>query len=86
MTIEQAHSVWERFTRLVANDLRLLPVDPTDFHRAATLTLDATSSLRAGDALHLACAMKAGAKSIATLDEVLGRNALSLKIKPLTFG
>jgi predicted nucleic acid-binding protein len=81
----QAESAWDRFGRLVANDLRLLPLDPTHFHRAAALTLDAGTSLRAGDALHLACADQAGAKSIATLDDVLGRNAQRLKIKPLAF-
>jgi len=39
--------------------------------------------LRAGDALHLACAEAAGAKHIATLDDVLARNAQRLKIKPV---
>ena len=38
-------------------------------------------SLRAGDALHLACAEAAGAKRMATLDDVLSRNAKRLKIK-----
>ena len=47
------------------------------------MTLDAESGLRAGDVLHLACAVQAGATSIATLDEVLGRNARRLKIKPV---
>src|SRR5262245_33639588 len=27
----QAQQAWDRFQRLVANDLRLLPVEPTDF-------------------------------------------------------
>jgi predicted nucleic acid-binding protein len=47
------------------------------------LVLDATSALRAGDALHLACAEAAGAKHMATLDDVLSRNAQRLKIKPV---
>ena len=85
MDLAQARAAWERFGRLAANDLRLLPLGPADYHRAATLTLDAAHSLRAGDALHLACAIRAGAKSIATLDEVLGRNARRLKIKPVLF-
>ena len=85
MNTAQARSAWERFGSLVASDLRLLPVDPLNFHRAATLTLEPSSSLRAGDALHLACAMHAGAKSLATLDEVLARNALRFKIKRLAF-
>ena len=86
MDTAQAHAAWDRFGRLVANDVRLLPVDPADFHRAATLVLEVASSLRAGDALHLACALQAGARGIATLDQVLGRNALRLKMKPVEFG
>jgi predicted nucleic acid-binding protein len=45
--------------------------------------LDAANALRAGDALHLACAEAAGANQMATLDDVLSRNALRLKIKPV---
>ncbi|KQV49246.1 twitching motility protein PilT [Pelomonas sp. Root1217] len=78
---QQAHGAWARFERMVAADLRLLPVEPANFHRAAELVLDAASALRAGDALHLACAEASGAKQIATLDDVLSRNALRLKIK-----
>lgn len=82
----QAGTAWELFERLVANDLRLLPVDPILFHRAAKLVQDPASSLRAGDALHLACAERIGAKSMATLDEVLARNALKMRILPVEFG
>ncbi len=78
---QQAQGAWERFERMVAADLRLLPVEPANFHRAAELVLDAASALRAGDALHLACAEAAGAKLMATLDDVLSRNARHLKIK-----
>jgi len=78
---QQAHGAWTRFERMVAADLRLLPVESAHFHRAAELVLDAASALRAGDALHLACAEAAGAKHMATLDDVLARNAQRLKIK-----
>lgn len=80
---QQARDAWARFERMVAADLRLLPVAPAHFHRAAELVLDAASALRAGDALHLACAEAAGAQHMATLDEVLSRNARRLKIKPV---
>jgi uncharacterized protein len=80
---EQARGAWARFERMVAADLRLLPVEPANFHRAAELVLDAASALRAGDALHLACAEAAGAKQMATLDDVLRRNAQRLGIKPV---
>ena len=78
---EQASAAWASFGRMVASDFRLLAVTPAHFHRAAELVLDASSGLRAGDALHLACAEAAGAKQIATLDEVLSRNARRLRIK-----
>lgn len=81
----QARQAWERFERLVSNDLKLLPVEPADFHRAAVMALDADSGLRAGDALHLACAEHAGANSMATLDELLARNAQRFKMKPVAF-
>jgi predicted nucleic acid-binding protein len=80
---QQAQGAWTRFERMVAADLRLLPVEPAHFYRAAELVLDAASAMRAGDALHLACAEAVGAKQMATLDDVLARNAQRLKIKPV---
>lgn len=44
---QQASGAWERFERMVAADLRLLPVTPAHFLRAAQLVLDAPSALRA---------------------------------------
>jgi predicted nucleic acid-binding protein len=85
LTADQAGGAWARFGRMVSADLRLLPLEPAHYHRAAELTLDAGTSLRAGDALHLACAEHVGATAIATLDDVLGRNAQKLKIKPVAF-
>lgn len=85
ITAEQGATAWQAFERLCASDLELLPVDPPTFHRAAVLTLDASTSLRAGDALHLAAALDAKAKGMATLDDVLARNAKRLKIKPVVF-
>ena len=80
---QHAQGAWVRFERMVAVDLRLLPAAPANFHRAAQLVFDATSELRAGDALHQACAQTAGAKHMASLDDVLSRNAQRLKIKPV---
>lgn len=81
----EAHEAWERFGRLVDNDLTLLSLTPLSFHRAAALALGASNALKAGDALHLACAEQGGAKTIATLDAGLARNAQRLKIKPVAF-
>lgn len=80
---DQARTAWSWFERLVANDVRLLPVETVDFHRAAMLTLDAASGIRAGDALHLACAERAGARSLVTLDAVMAKNARRVKLKPV---
>lgn len=85
LNADQAVQAWERFGRFVASDLTLLPVEPAAYHRAAVMILDAGSTLRAGDALHLACAEQAGAKNVATLDEVLARNAQRLKMKVIAF-
>jgi hypothetical protein len=82
----QAGAAWERFGRLVANDLRLLSVEPADFHRAALLALDASSGIRAGDALHLACAERAGARTLVTLDRVMAGNASRVGLRPVQPG
>jgi predicted nucleic acid-binding protein len=47
------------------------------------LTMDAAAGLRAGDALHLACAMEAKAAGMVTLDTVLAKNSRRCKVKPL---
>ena len=81
ITKADGQAAWQRFERLCANDLQLLPVEPATFHRAAVLTLDAATGLRAGDSLHLAAALDAQAKSIATLDDVLAKNAKRMKLR-----
>jgi predicted nucleic acid-binding protein len=80
VTEANALIAWQQFERLCANDLQLLPVDPATFYRAAVLTLDAQTGLRAGDALHLAKAIEVKAKSMATLDETLAKNAKRMKL------
>lgn len=85
ITESDAKAAWQRFERLCANDLQLLPVEPAIFHRAAVMTLDATTRLRAGDSLHLAAALQVRAKSMATLDDVLARKAQRLKLKLTAF-
>jgi uncharacterized protein len=84
LTAEQAHGAWMQFERICANDLQLLPVESTTFHKAALLTMDSSTGLRAGDALHLACALETKAKSMATLDTLLAQNAKLRKIKLVT--
>ena len=74
-------AAWQQFTRMCANDLLLLPLEPGTFHRAAALSLDAAFGLRAGDALHLAAALDNKAASMVTLDDVLARNCKRMKLK-----
>jgi uncharacterized protein len=80
LTAEQANTAWVQFERICANDLQLLPVDASTFHKAAMMTMNVTSGLRAGDVLHLACALQAKVKSMATFDVVLAKNAKLQKI------
>lgn len=82
----QGQAAWQRFERLCANDLQLLAVEPATFYRAGILTLDAATGLRAGDALHLAVALEAKAQSVATLDDLFGKDARQLKLEVVGFG
>ena len=80
ITAEQSHIAWQKFERLYAHDLQLLVVEPKIFHQASALILGNLSGLRAGDALHLATALAANVKKIATLDRLLAKQAQSLKL------
>lgn len=62
LTEAQAKTAWLQFERIYANDLELLPVEATTLHKAAMLSMDSYAGLRAGDTLHLACALEAKAK------------------------
>ena len=83
LTEPQAQAAWVKFERMCASDLQLLPVQAMTFHKAAMLTLDAATGLRAGDALHLACALEAKAVGMVTLDAVLAKNSKRFKVKPV---
>ena len=72
-----------QFERVCANDLQLLPVETMTFHKASVLTMKSAAGLRAGDALHLACAMEAKAKGMVSLDLVLAKNAQDHKISSI---
>jgi len=85
ITAEDAQVAWQSFQRLCTNDLTLLSPDADIFHKAAFLTLDAATSLRAGDALHLTSALQANVKRMATLDDVFARNAKQRKIAVVVF-
>lgn len=83
LTQAQVQNTWLQFERVCANDLQLLPIETMTFHKAAVLAMDGANGLRAGDALHLACALAVKAQGIVTLDIVLAKNAKRLKLKSI---
>lgn len=85
ITIAEAQVAWQSFQRLCTNDLTLLSPDTNLFHKAAFLTLDAATGLRAGDAVHLTSALQANVKRMATLDDVFAHNAKQRKIALVVF-
>lgn len=78
---QTAQAAWQQFERFCANDLQLVAVETSTFHRAAVLALDAKTGLRAGDSLHLSAALEYKAMSMATLDGVLVKNAKKMKLE-----
>jgi len=80
-----AKAVHKEFQLLASNGLRLVPVSRSAFKAAADLAHAHIHGLRAGDALHLAVAQETGAKTIATLDGMMAKNAKRLKITPVKF-
>ena len=69
---DEAH---RKFALLCEAGPRWIEVGRNDFLQAAKLCGEPTSALRAGDALHLAVALRAGCRSILSLDKVFNRNA-----------
>jgi len=55
-----------------------------EFRRAGELAGDARLKLRAGDALHLAIALRLGAQGLLCLDKAMAASAISLGINVLT--
>lgn len=80
LTAGQAKAIRLRCDQLSSSGLRIVPVSRSAYRDAAKLAEQHAHGLRAGDALHLALAMELGAKSIATLDDVMTANAKRLKL------
>jgi predicted nucleic acid-binding protein len=73
-----AHAAFEE---LIDGGIRLLPVSREAFHRASNLCQSHRDGIRAGDALHLAVALEAGATTLAGLDKIMNAAALRLGLK-----
>jgi uncharacterized protein len=61
-------AAWAAFERMLDGGLQTSPVSRATFESAARLCAADDSDLRAGDALHLAAALEAGATHLATFD------------------
>lgn len=72
-----------RFAELCAAGPLWLGVADADFTEAARLCGNPESGLRAGDALHLAVALRMGCEALCSLDDVLLRNAGQLGLQPV---
>ena len=81
ISVEQSNAAWQMFVRQCTNDLQLVQVEASLFHKAALLTLDSESKLRAGDSLHLACAIDLKVSAMASFDEVLASQCERFKMK-----
>lgn len=74
----QAQRTATSFFDMARSKLLVLPVLERDFTRAGEIILDFPLALRAGDALHLAVALNAGATNLVTLDQRMARAAKQL--------
>jgi predicted nucleic acid-binding protein len=81
LTARNARDAWREFLAFCGAGLRMLPLGRDTFRQAAVFTRQHKHGLRAGDALHLAAALEAGAKSLATLDANQASNARRLKLR-----
>jgi len=80
LAAKDARDAWRAFEAFCGAGLRLLPPSREAFQTAAALARQHEHGLRAGDALHLAVALEAGAKGMATLDTNQASNARRLNL------
>ena len=84
ITSRQGNAAWKVFGQFCEGHLRLLPLDREVFSQAAQLVRNSKNSLRAGDALHLALALRVKAVAFFTLDVRLAESAGQCKL-PVIF-
>lgn len=77
--------VAERFELFLATSFEVLPLRIEDCELARSYVLRFATGLRAGDAMHLAIAANAGAKSLLTLDRGMLKAGKVLKL-PVSTG
>lgn len=85
LAAKDALGAWREFEAFCGAGLRLLPLSRGAFREAAVLARQHGHGLRAGDALHLAAALEAGVKVLATLDANQAANARRLRLRTVGF-
>ncbi len=85
MSLKQSNAGWKVFSEFCTGSLRLLPLDRVVFSEAAQLVRKSKNGLRAGDALHLALALRVGAATFFTLDVRLAESAKQYKLLQIIY-
>ena len=80
ITPRQSNAAWKVFSQFCEGHLRLLPLDREVFSQAAQLVRNSKNSLRAGDALHLALALRVKTAAFFTLYVRLAESAKQSKL------
>jgi uncharacterized protein len=70
-----ADEAWNEFGAACDGLLQLMPVEASDFSMAAQMCRVVRSGLRAGDAMHLAVALRSQCNALLCFDDTLNRNA-----------
>ena len=80
----QADVAWQAFGAACDGLLDLLPVQATDYATAAQMCRMPQAGLRAGDALHLAVALRSGCDALLAFDQNLNKNARASGLQLIT--
>jgi predicted nucleic acid-binding protein len=80
----QADAAWQAFGAACDGLLDLLPVQATDYSMAAQMCRLPQAGLRAGDALHLAVALRCGCDALLAFDQNLNKNARASGLQLIT--
>ena len=81
ITPRQSNAAWKVFSQFCEGHLRLLPLEREVFGQAAHMVRTSKNGLRAGDALHLALALRVRAVAFFTLDVRLAKSAGQSKLR-----
>ena len=80
----QADVAWQAFGAACDGLLDLLPVQATDYATAAQMCRMPQAGLRAGDALHLAVALRSGCDALLAFDHNMNKNARASGLQLIT--